>query len=151
MKSPALVCGFALLLVAGCLQDGLALREKVSVELQIGERAEFLFTLENTDGKEYTDFTVEFVDDKWLVRTMGTEIDKPTLKKGDSAVVRVILEGAKVGTNDNARLRLTYSDGGKEFRVPLTVKKDPNSNLTFKLSSLSPMELLAFNARCGGG
>jgi hypothetical protein len=120
------------------------------VELQIGERVEFIFTVENTDGKEYTDFTVEFVDDQWRVRTVGTEMAKSTFKKGDSAVVKMVLEGAKVGFNEDARLRLTYAQGGKEFKVPLTVEKDPTTNLTFKLSSLSPLELLAFNKRCGG-
>ena len=150
MKFLALVCGFALLLVVGCLQDGLALIYRHPVELQIGERVEFIFTVENTDGKEYTDFTVEFVDDQWLVRTVGTEMAKSTFKKGDSAVVKMVLEGAKVGFNEDARLRLTYAQGGKEFKVPLTVEKDPTTNLTFKLSSLSPLELLAFNKRCGG-
>lgn len=142
-----------LVVLAGCVNGGLTLRDARPIELQVGERAEFSFTVENLGGmleKEYRDFTVEFVDDKWLVRTIDTGIDKPVLKTGESARARVVLEGAKAGVNDDARLRLTYSGGGVEFKIPLKVRKDPSSNLTFKLSSLSPLELLAFNQRCGG-
>lgn len=144
----------ALMFTLGCLHGGLSLVEKPRVELQVGKKAEFVFKVANEDGlndKEYRDFTVEFIDDKWLVRTINASIDKSVLKTGDSATIRITLEGAKVGVNDDARIRLTYPSGGKEFKVYLKVNKDPNSNLTFKLSSLSPMELLAFSKRCGGG
>jgi hypothetical protein len=143
-----------IILNLGCIQGGLTLKDERPIELQAGEKKEFIFTVENLDGfvkKNYRDFTVEFIDDKWLVSTVVTEINKPVLENGETAIIKVVLEGAKVGINNDARLRLTYSDGGKEFRIPLTVTKDPDSNLTFKLSSLSPMELLAFNTRCGGG
>lgn len=140
-----------LILTLGCTQSGLTLKDARAVEVQIGERGEYKFTLENQNGileKEYRDLRAEFVDDKWLVRTVSARIDKPVLKSGDSAVVEVVLEGAKVGVNPEAKLRLLYSDGGKEFPVRLEVKKNPGSNATFKLSSLSPLELLAFSERC---
>jgi len=135
------------------IQGGLTMKEASPVRLQVGERAEFVFTVTNTgdlNGLDLKELTVEFIDDKWLVRTVNASIDHEVLNEGDSAAIKITLEGAKAGVNDDARVRLTYPGGGKEFRVKLTVDKDPNSNLTFKLSSLSPVELLAFNKRCSG-
>ena len=139
-------------LSVGCVQSGLTLQDEGGIEIQMGDIKQFEFVVENVDGilaKEYNDIKIEFVDDKWLVQTVTTGIDKKTLNNGDYGIVKVQLEGAKVGTNNNAKIRLTFSSGGKDFQVPLTVVKDPDSNITFKLSSLSPLELLAFNNRCG--
>ena len=135
------------------MEGGLSISES-PVRLQVGETTEFSFTLLNQDGlgkREYRDLRVEFIDDKWLVRTVNASVDRAVLPIGGEAVIRITLQGAKAGVNEDARIRLTYPGGGKEFKVPLVVDKDPNSNLTFSLSSLSPMELIAFSKRCGGG
>jgi hypothetical protein len=144
----------AVFLTVEHMRGGLTLTQASPLKLQVGEMGEFAFTLTNRgelNGKDLRELTVEFIDDKWLVRTVNASVDRAVLGEGESAVIRITLEGAKAGVNEDARVRLTYPGGGREFRVRLTVEKDPESNLTFRLSSLSPVELLAFSERCGGG